>query len=193
MVTMTRTAEPLTVPQLVPGMRLTLDEFASLGEIPREDGLWELLDGVLVVASPPADPHAVVVVALGAVLLQARPDGLAVLGGGNGVIGGTSGLGPDLSVKRVADLGDRRAVPLLVVEVASPSTRSRDRNAKRRIYASLGVASYWLVDPDVPRVLVLELGADGAYVDVAELTGDERVTVASPFPVTLCPAELVRP
>ena len=39
-------------------------------------------------------------------------------------------------------------VPLVAIEILSPSTASRDRGAKRRVYQQAGVAEYWVVDPD---------------------------------------------
>ncbi len=42
--------------------------------------------------------------------------------------------------------------PLLVVEILSPSTAARDRGVKALRYAELGVAHYWLVDPDARSV-----------------------------------------
>lgn len=44
--------------------------------------------------------------------------------------------------------------PPLVVEVLSPSTRPRDRGAKRRGYARIGVAELWSVDADAASVTV---------------------------------------
>jgi Uma2 family endonuclease len=60
---------------------------------------------------------------------------------------------PDIFVLKVnptappeswADIG----VPVLVVEVLSPGTASRDRGAKRKIYQEAGVSEYWIVDSD---------------------------------------------
>ena len=38
--------------------------------------------------------------------------------------------------------------PDLVIEILSPSTRSRDERLKRDVYERAGVDEYWLVDPD---------------------------------------------
>jgi Uma2 family endonuclease len=37
--------------------------------------------------------------------------------------------------------------PDLVIEILSPSTRSRDERSKRNLYERVGVEEYWLVDP----------------------------------------------
>lgn len=44
--------------------------------------------------------------------------------------------------------------PDLVIEIGSPSTRSRDETIKRRLYERTDVTEYWIVDPesDVIRV-----------------------------------------
>jgi Uma2 family endonuclease len=38
--------------------------------------------------------------------------------------------------------------PDLVIEILSPSTKSRDRKLKRDLYERVGVQEYWVVDPD---------------------------------------------
>ena len=53
--------------------------------------------------------------------------------------------------------------PDLAVEIHSPSTASRDRELKRKLYATYGVAEYWLVDPDARTIEVLSLEADGYH------------------------------
>jgi Uma2 family endonuclease len=70
---------------------------------------------------------------------------------------------PDLSyftAEQAAVLDDDvvvRLVPPLVVEVLSPSTADKDREAMRRWYAELGVHEYWLVDADREVVEVIDL------------------------------------
>ena len=44
--------------------------------------------------------------------------------------------------------------PNLVIEILSPSTRSRDERLKRDLYERVGVEEYWLVDPLRDVVLV---------------------------------------
>ena len=63
---------------------------------------------------------------------------------------------------------------ILAVEVLSPSTRRKDLFLKRSKYEDAGVESYWIVDPEGPSILALEL-VDGHYVTVGEGTGDEAV------------------
>jgi Uma2 family endonuclease len=101
-------------------------------------------------------------------------------------------LEPDLVVLRAGPGAQQTIdeVPLLVVEVSSPSTRSIDRDLKRRAYEERGVPSYWLVDPDEPSVTVLELEA-GHYVERAHVIGDSAGRVYEPFELVLVPSHLV--
>lgn len=43
--------------------------------------------------------------------------------------------------------GSPGLIPLLAIEVISPSSVSRDRILKRRRYQRAGIAEYWIVDP----------------------------------------------
>ncbi len=54
---------------------------------------------------------------------------------------------------------DPEEVPVLVVEVLSPSTASRDREAKTAHYVRAGVAEVWLIDPEAGAIDVVT--ADG--------------------------------
>ena len=101
-------------------------------------------------------------------------------------------LEPDLLVvPRGEARADRLHVPpLLVVEVASPSTRRYDRVTKLDAYDRGGVPAYWIVDPDEPSLLVFE--REGArLVERAHVRGDEAYAAAVPFAVTVVPSALV--
>jgi Uma2 family endonuclease len=49
--------------------------------------------------------------------------------------------------------------PDLVVEIGSPSTATRDRTIKRKLYERQGVAQYWIVDPQADAVEVWDFAA----------------------------------
>ena len=51
-------------------------------------------------------------------------------------------------------------------------------------YQDAGVRSYWIVDPEAPSIIALEL-VDGQYVTVTEAIGDEAVNLEKPFPSPL--------
>lgn len=131
----------------------TIDALLALPD----DGLrHELLDGVHVVTPAPALLHQRAVR-----FLMSHLDG-ALRGGtqvepftapADVVLGPRTLVQPDLFVvrrtagqrlERWADIG----VPLLAIEILSPTTAPRDRGAKRRIYQRAGVQEYWIVDLD---------------------------------------------
>jgi Uma2 family endonuclease len=63
--------------------------------------------------------------------------------------------------------------PLLVVEVVSPNQEKRDYRYKRSEYAARGIAEYWIVDPIVQRVTVLEW-VEGLYEEKV-FAGDNKI------------------
>ncbi|MDX6198265.1 MAG: hypothetical protein QOJ79_1416 [Actinomycetota bacterium] len=64
----------------------------------------------------------------------------------------------------------------------SRSTRATDLTLKRHVLEQAGVPAYWLVDPEVPSLSVLQL-TDGAYREVAHVQADEAFDAELPFPV----------
>ncbi len=57
-------------------------------------------------------------------------------------------------------------------------------------YAEGGITQYWIVDPRAPSIQVFDL-VDGAYVLVAEWTGQVPVSVPEPISVTVIPNDLI--
>jgi Uma2 family endonuclease len=62
---------------------------------------------------------------------------------------------PDIAVfppRGLREVWDYCLPPWFVVEVVSADTAIADRVTKRRFYLELGVATYWVIDPDGARV-----------------------------------------
>ena len=55
----------------------------------------------------------------------------------------------------------------------------------------MGTPSYWVLDSDVPDLLVLELDTDGRYREVVRAVGDEVFEAQQPFTVSVVPNELL--
>ncbi len=166
----------------------------DLAGFPADGNRYELIEGSLHVTPAPLISHQRVVSGLIHAFVSACPPGLDVLAAPTDVVLGPKTLvQPDLVVIR-ADEQERsriEQVPLLVIEVLSPSTRRYDLGTKRLVYLEAKVSGYWLVDPAIPAVTVYRW--DGIEETVRTVTGDEALVVEDPFPLTIIPSELVKP
>jgi Uma2 family endonuclease len=135
-----------------PRLPTTVDEYFAL-----PDSGWlrdELLEGVYVVSPEPTVRHQRAAMALGRLLLPAlaeRRDLELFSVPGNIVLGPRTVVEPDLFViPRPSAAAHWRDVelPLLVIEILSPSTAQHDRWTKRRLYQRAGIPQYWIVDLD---------------------------------------------
>lgn len=172
------------------GAPLTEDDLATM---PDDGHRYELLDGTLLVTPSPNLGHQRCVGSIFLLLHSARrPEHMVLVAPFDVRLSHITVLVPDVLVARRTDLTPARleGPPLLAVEVLSPSTHHIDQGAKRLAYEAAGVPAYWLVDPDVPSLTVLEL-EDGRYVERATVAGDEPFHATVPFPVTVVPAGLL--
>jgi Uma2 family endonuclease len=168
----------------------TVDDLDGLPD----DGLqYELLDGMLLVTPAPVPLHQRAVSRLLILLHASCPPELEIFPAPlDWRPHPKTSLQPDLLIIRRADFDPYRLTPdlLLAVEVLSPSTRRKDRLLKRSAHEDGGIASYWIVDPQEPSILALDL-MDGRFEIAGEARGEQPLTLRRPFEVTLVPTELV--
>ena len=82
-------------------------------------------------------------------------------------------------------------LPVLAVEVPSPSTRLIDLNLKRAAFERARVAAYWVVDPERPSVTAWQLDGEH-YAEAVVVSGDRPLRTDVPFSVEVTPSRLVR-
>jgi Uma2 family endonuclease len=172
---------------------LTIDD---LDLLPDDGNRYELDDGLLVVSPSPALKHQLVLHRISVTLDKWCPPGFAVLPGLGVEISRIQYRVPDLIVVPFSDVDfdDKTATkpPLLAIEVASPSTAIYDRNRKKDVYEGFGIASYWIIQPDLdkPSIITFELDR-GEYRVAAEVSGNDTFRAVKPFACEIVPAELV--
>ena len=169
-----------------PKVRYTYDDYC---ELPDDGNRYEVIDGVLYMAPAPNPRHQRILFNL-AVLFAPFVMGGNALGEAffapiDVIFASEDIFQPDLifvSRDRLHIITDRglEAAPDLVVEVLSPSTRSKDLNLKRRRYAHFGVPEYWPIDPETRNIRALDLSG-GEYLERGTYgIGDELTTPLIP-------------
>lgn len=167
---------------------------ADLETMPDDGHRYELIDGALIVTPSPAVPHQRVVGNLYLLLRAACTEELEVMLAPLDItVSEITVLQPDLLIAPRTTLAGRKMVglPVLAVEVLSPSTRLIDLNLKHAAFERAEVGSYWVVDPEAASIKAWHLG-DGRYVEQASAVGDELFRTDWPFVVELRPDDLVR-
>jgi Uma2 family endonuclease len=172
---------------------LTVEE---LDLLPDDGYRYEIDDGLLTVSPSPVAGHQLVVMLLSGALHAACPPEYQVLPGLGVALSPIQYRIPDVVVINAGtvefDKPWTAKPPVLAVEVASPSTAAYDRSRKKDVYASFGVASYWIVKPDLEKPSITEFRLRrGRYLEVAQVHGDEVFRPTSPFPCEIIPAGLV--
>jgi Uma2 family endonuclease len=173
--------------------KMTVDEFLVWAE--GRKGRWELCNGVPYSMSPERTGHIKVKGAVYLALLRAvRKAGLPchALADGAGVRISPHVLhGPDALVYCGPELPDDALEvpkPVILVEVASPSTRKFDETVKRDGYFSLpSVQHYLIVDPDGSPVVHHSRQPDGT---ILRSPVHEGVLTLSPPGIELTVAEM---
>lgn len=141
--------------------RWTLEELHSL---PDDGNKYELIRGELFVTPPPTDDHETILARLTRILDRfVEANGLGHVYHPRAVFRFEgSEVEPDLMVRQEATgLGnawERAPLPMLIVEVLSPTTRRRDQMQKKDFYTDARIPEYWIVDPEQAAVRVVRPG-----------------------------------
>lgn len=136
--------------------------------LPDDGKRHELVDGELLVSPAPRGRHQRGVFELAVLLLpyvRAHRLGALMALPGDLDLRSPNLVQPDLFVGAMVDgrepvEWEEFGIPILVVEVLSPSTAQYDRIKKRRLYQRVGVPVYWIVDLDARLVEVWTPDAD---------------------------------
>lgn len=152
---------------------MTLEEYLSYDD--RTDTQYELVNGELVEMPPESELNIRIASLLFAFFLKQEIPSYRVRIGTEIVVTGSRATTrfPDvivLSEELATTLeGASRSTillemppPLLVVEVVSPGQENRDYRYKRSEYAARQIPEYWIVDPILNKVTILEL-VEGLY------------------------------
>jgi Uma2 family endonuclease len=163
--------------------RYTWEDFIALPE----DDPRELLDGRLVEMDVPNEGHEWVVAMLVHWLQGwaiANRAGIVFASGYKVRIRRDRGFMADVQLFRTGGrplqyAGLESGAPDLAVEVISPSSGRYDRVHKLQGYAAIGVAEYWIVDPERQTLERLVLDDSGIYRIADALDGDATLEPAS--------------
>lgn len=167
--------------------RLTYDDFVR---IPNDGKRHEIIDGVHYVTPSPALRHQQLLgrlyLAIGG-FLEAHPDlGQAFLSPLDTVFSPWDVVEPDLLFVAADQLDiltepNIQGAPALVVEILSPSTRRRDMEIKRALFARGGVREYWLIDPRAREVTVYRRRSNGTFPKAAQVSAAEGTGLTTPL------------
>lgn len=148
---------------------LTAREFS---ELPESSTPMELIDGELIVSPSPTFEHQLLAGRLTHDLVELERHGA----GGSWLsapvdlyLTPNNVYQPDATFFARENTPDFRKLPIMeipeiVVEILSPSSRSRDQVRKRAAYSDRGIAEYWIVDPQSRQIIFNIIGDDGTYI-----------------------------
>ena len=177
----------------LPDARRSLITLETFKRLIRPDQKADLIEGVMVMASPASPKHEMLLAFLLRLIGNfVETQDLGVVMGSRALvdISAHHGYEPDLLFIRrerrdIIGPESITAAPDLVVEIISPGSRRYDAYVKKDGYARIGVAEYWLLDPDNKQAAFYQL-FEGYY---AEIAPDEN----GAFQSTALPGLAIRP
>jgi Uma2 family endonuclease len=171
--------------------RLTVADYYRMAEVGILDheARVELIDGDIIDMPPIGSPHAATVSYLTEVLVRAAGDRANVRAQSPVRLSDFSEPQPDVALLRRRDDFYRERHPraddvLLLIEISATSLRF-DRETKLPLYARHGIAEFWLVDLQSPRLSRYRAPQHGSYTLVDEPSLGAAIEVSTLSGVTV--------
>ncbi|MCU0480594.1 MAG: Uma2 family endonuclease, partial [Anaerolineae bacterium] len=145
--------------------RLSADDYLTL---PETNLPQELIDGEVIVAASPINAHQRAVGRIYQALVSLFPNGEVILSPSDVRLDEWNIVQPDvfwIAENSTCHDADTHFIgaPTLIVEVLSPSTATKDKVKKFRLYEKYGVSVYWIAV------------IDGGYIEVWSLMDEKYV------------------
>lgn len=148
--------------------RYTYEEFLEISNDEDNVKQYELIDGQIYMLASPRFPHQV---ALNEIFVQlynwfkgksciplTAPFDVKLFGEADKFEDNPNVVQPDILVicdqDKIKEDGTYDGIPTLVVEVLSPSTKSKDIMKKSQLYMESGIKEYWVVDTDMKHMII---------------------------------------
>jgi Uma2 family endonuclease len=169
--------------------KMTVAEFTQLDIDDHDTHLYELIDGEPVKRNAPAPRHQRVLRKLVRLVddyVRQHDAGEVFFSPIDVFLDEFNAPQPDLvfvgkDQRAIVTGNGIEGVPLLVVEVVSPTSAYRDRVTKKSLYERCGVAEYWLVDPLDDLIEIFGL-TNGRYELLGAATPDEGNLTSAVLP-----------
>jgi Uma2 family endonuclease len=160
--------------------------YADWENLPDDDNVYEVIDGVLYMSTSPSLFHNWIIKRLYVSLGHpAEEQGLAFafLDRVGVLMPGCEPVQPDFVLvlaEHASILRDRRihGVPDLIVEVLSPGSADYDEGVKLEVYARVGVPEYAVIDPAERSLRLYQLEKPGQYKSGQTFDAGDVVTFA---------------
>lgn len=162
---------------------MTAADYFAMPDTPER---FELIEGVLVQMPSPTSPHQRIGLRIGRAFLDLEEEqgGVALIAPMDVELSFKTVFQPDVAYVAPGHEDIVRShvngAPDVVVEVASPSTKTYDVEEKLPLYATYGVREAWIVDP-VKRAVTVHHAEDGRFVS------SETVAFGEPIPSRIAP------
>jgi len=169
-----------------PGQKLSYDDFLLF---PDDGKRHELIDGEHYVTPSPVPKHQRIASNLHFFIrlwLEEHPIGRIYFASLDVVLSNFDVVVPDLMyaanprLDEIATEKNWRGTPNLVIEIASPGTRTRDETIKGELYERSGVEEYWIVDPETEVVRVYRRNGE-RFNRPSELSNGAREVLTTPL------------